>query len=447
MASITKHANGRRTIQFVASDGRKRPKIRLGKVPMRTAEAIKVKIEALVSATITGHAPDDETARWVAGLDATMAEKLCRVGLLPKREYVTLDEFVTGYIHSRTDVESETRRAWRQVRDRLVSYFGGSRSLKAISKEDAANWRQSVVNEDLADATVRKYTGYVKHFFSIAAERELLSSSPFEKLVSGSVGNDERQQLVSPEDTQRLIDICPNAEWRLIVVLSRYGGLRCPSEHLKLRWQDIDWERGLMTVTSPKTKKQGKPKRLVPIFDELRPYLEECFDLAEPGAEFVLSKYRSPSGAYIRKRLDVLVERAGLTKWPRITHNLRASRQTELERNNPTHVVCAIMGNTPAVAHRHYLQTSEDDILKAAGRAAPKTEPEAVQNPVQYGADSPRIGLHRGTGQPDRKSSELSTVPRDTTPCESERKSGQNRSAGVDGNRTHQTSFQRSRRV
>ena len=127
-----------------------------------------------------------------------------------------------------------------------------------------------------------------------------------------------------------------------------------------------------MTVTSPKTKKQGKPKRLVPIFDELRPFLEESFELAEPGAVFVISQYRSPSGAYIRKRLDALVEQAGLVRWPRITHNLRASRQTELERDNPTHVVCAIMGNTPAVAHRHYLQTSVDDLINAAGRSTKK---------------------------------------------------------------------------
>ena len=447
MASIIREPNGRKTIQFVASDGRRRPKIRLGKVPMRTAKAIKVKVESLVTATITGHAPDAETTRWVAGLDATMAEKLCRVGLLPKREYATLNDFVTRYIDSRTDVEPETRRAWRQVRDRLVSYFGVSQSLKAISKEDAATWRQSVVNEDLADATVRKYTGYAKHFFSVAVERELLSSNPFEKLVSGSIGNDERQQLVSPADTQRLINVCPNAELRLIVALSRYGGLRCPSEHLKLRWCDIDWDRGLMTVTSPKTKKRGKPKRLVPIFDELRPYLEDCFDQAEPGAEFVLGKYRSPSGAYIRKRLDILVERAGLTKWPRITHNLRASRQTELERNNPTHVVCAIMGNTPAVAHRHYLQINEDDLLKAAGRPTLAGEEKAVQNPVQHGAESGCMDSQTGFQQPAQKSLQPSTVPRDTTQCEGERKSGENRSAGVDGNRTHQTSFQRSHRV
>ena len=347
------------------------------------------------------------------------------------------------YVDSRTDVEPETRRAWRQVRDRLIASFGATRSLKGLSKEDAANWRQELVNEGLADATVRKYTGYVKHFFSVAVERDLLAASPFGKLVSGSVGNDERQCLVPREDALRLIDVCPNADWRLIVALSRVGGLRCPSEHLRLRWCDIDWERGLMTVTSPKTKKQGKPRRLVPIFDELRPYLAESFELAESGSEFVMSRYRSPSGAYIRKRLEVLIDRAGLTLWPRITHNLRASRETELERDNPTHVVCAIMGNTPAVAHRHYLQTNIDDLMKAAERSTEK----AAQNPAQCGADSGGMVSQTGIQQPGRQSMEPSTVPPDATQCEGPRKSGQNRSAGVDGNRTHQTPFQGSRRV
>jgi hypothetical protein len=60
-------------------------------------------------------------------------------------------------------------------------------------------------------------------------------------------------------------------------------------------------------------------------FDELRLFLEESFELTEPGSEFVMSHYRSPSGACIRKCLEILIERAGLTQRPRITHNLRAS--------------------------------------------------------------------------------------------------------------------------
>ena len=49
-------------------------------------------------------------------------------------------------------------------------------------------------------------------------------------------------------------------------------------------------------------------------------------DVLDMDAEFVLTKHRGKSGAYIRKRLNVFVERAGLCRWPRITHNLRASR-------------------------------------------------------------------------------------------------------------------------
>ena len=33
-----------------------------------------------------------------------------------------------------------------------------------------------------------------------------------------------------------------NPVWQVILGLSRYGGLRTPSETLSLRWDDIDWE-------------------------------------------------------------------------------------------------------------------------------------------------------------------------------------------------------------
>ena len=35
-----------------------------------------------------------------------------------------------------------------------------------------------------------------------------------------------------------------DAEWKAIIALARYGGLRTPSETMALRWIDIDWERG-----------------------------------------------------------------------------------------------------------------------------------------------------------------------------------------------------------
>ena len=53
MASINREPNGRRTVQFIGADGKRRS-VRLGKVPQRTAEAIKVRIEHLAIAAATG---------------------------------------------------------------------------------------------------------------------------------------------------------------------------------------------------------------------------------------------------------------------------------------------------------------------------------------------------------------------------------------------------------
>ena len=55
----------------------------------------------------------------------------------------------------------------------------------------------------------------------------------------------------------------------------------------------MDWERGRIIVHSPKTEPhEGGESRQIPIFPELRPYLEEAWEQAEPGTEFVITRYR-----------------------------------------------------------------------------------------------------------------------------------------------------------
>ena len=53
MASISKEPGGRRTIQFVGGDGKRRS-IRLGKVSQRLAESVQVRVEHLAAAQVTG---------------------------------------------------------------------------------------------------------------------------------------------------------------------------------------------------------------------------------------------------------------------------------------------------------------------------------------------------------------------------------------------------------
>lgn len=390
MASIIREENGPKTIQFVAPDGRGRPKIRLGKVSMRLAQALKVKVESLLASRINGHAPDEETSRWLASRDQRMLKRLAEVGLIDRREAMTLAPYLDSYIAGRTDVKPRTRAKYVSTQRNLVAFFGGDRNLKDITPGDADEWRIHMLGRKKtpAENTIRKHTAVAKVFFNAAVRKKLIEANPFEDLKSTVRPNPDRFYFVTAMEAQAVLDACPDREWRLIFALSRYGGLRCPSEHLELRWGDVNWERGRMLVRSPKTEHhRGGESRVVPLFPELRVHLEECFDAAEPGQEFVISRTRDQD-VNLRKRMTKIVKDAGLKPWPKLFQNLRSSRQTELEETWPSHVVCSCIGNSEAVAARHYLQVTDDHFAKA------------VQNPVQSVADSPSTHSKSGNTKP-----------------------------------------------
>ena len=71
--------------------------------------------------------------------------------------------------------------------------------------------------------------------------------------------------------------------------------------------------------------------------------------------------------ANLRSEMTRLLRRAGVSDWPRLFHSMRASRQTELQREFPLHVVCSWLGNSPRIAQQSYLLVTEDDFARAAG--------------------------------------------------------------------------------
>jgi integrase len=217
-----------------------------------------------------------------------------------------------------------------------------------------------------------------------------MDTNPFANVAAQSSIPAERRAYISDTDTEKLTAVC-NPTWRIIIALARYAGLRCPSEVLSLKWSDVNFETGRMTVPSCKTEHiPGKAYRVVPIFANLKSYLDEAFELAEGGAEYVVpGEHRKaalkPTGwmnCNLRTQLLKLIKRAGLQPWPRLFHNLRASCETDLMATHPIHVTTAWLGNTPTIALKHYLQVLDTDFEKAAKSGAESGAVE-VQNVVQ----------------------------------------------------------------
>lgn len=72
------------------------------------------------------------------------------------------------------------------------------------------------------------------------------------------------------------------------------------------------------------------------------------------------------SSGNLRTRFTKIIKRAGLKPWPKLFHNLRSTRQTELAAQHPLHLVCAWLGNKAAIAAEHYLQVTDDDFRRAS---------------------------------------------------------------------------------
>ncbi len=390
MASISKDANGRKRILFFNQD-RERKTIRLGRATMQQAEAVKLRIELLVAAKINGTAPDVDTSRWAASVGDELHAKLAEHGLVAARakfEQTTLGPFLEGYIASRSDVKRSTVIVYGHTKRCLVEYFGADRPLASITPAGADDWRRWLSRpadggQGLADNTVRRRCGIAKQFFRSALRRRLIAENPFADMKSvGVVAKRDRDYFVSREDSARVLDACPDAQWRLLFALSRYGGLRCPSEHLGLRWGDVDWQRARITVRSPKTAHHdGKASRVLPLFPELRPYLQAVLDELledfDPKAERlsdqpVITRYRC-ANTNLRTQLERIIARAGLKTWPKLFQNLRATRETELVEQFPSHVVCEWIGHSATVAAKHYLQVTDDHFAKAAQNPAHNT--------------------------------------------------------------------------
>ncbi len=370
MASMTRR-NSVTVLQFFDADGRRRT-MTLGRLTAKQADRLRSKIEPLITASLTGESVDDDIAVWVSKLPAALADKLAAVDLIPRRETALLGAFVDGYLDQRADVKPGTLIVMRQARIWLCRFLGGDRRIDRVTVADADSYRAHMIGSGLARATVAKRLRYARHFFEVAKRRGMVRSNPFEHMKRGTITtNPERRVFVPGEIVQKVIDSIPDPQWKLLIALGRWGGLRVPSEALALTWRDVDFAGKRFVVRASKTEHhQGGGVRIVPMFPELVEPFQAVFDTALEGDTYVITRYRS-AGQNLRTQFLRYIEAAGAKPWPKPWQNLRVSRATELADEFPSHVCAGWLGHSEVVADSFYRMTTDEHFAKAtAGSAA-----------------------------------------------------------------------------
>ena len=419
--------NGWYSIRFYHPKTGKRCTIATRTKDEKAATLLLQRIESVVGSVVGDYLPDPATMAWIGSTSNRRFRKaLIDLELVPEgakdRKPVRLSEFLKDYESRRVDAKPLTLKNWQKAFKNLAAFFGEKKPINEITPSDARDYErhlksnrrkskrtrksenesppESAEIKPLAPATIAKHIQHAKQFFADAFERGLIESNPFEGLKVAKGKNRSREFFVTREMTAKIIEACPDSQWRLIVALARFGGLRCPSEVLALTWDHVDWEKKRLRVPSQKTEHhEGGGERTIPLFPELSEPLKDCFDLAGVGIETpsssrIITRYGSPD-QNLRTTFTKIIRRAKLKLWPKLFQNLRASRATELVQDFPQHVAAAWLGHSIRVAAEHYWQIRESDFERATSARShfvPCDDPETgfpeftkAKNPAKSG--------------------------------------------------------------
>lgn len=408
MASVTRDGDKGFRIRFYDGNG-DRQQIRLSGITKATAEQIGRHVKALNAAkTLNEPIQDRQTLLWLNKVGKTIHEKLAAVGLVEQRASSKLGDFIAEFIadgktsDGRPAAEN-TLRKWKQAQKVLNEFFG-NRNLRDIAHEDAVKFRRWLDGHNRSENGKRTHVCVAKTFFNAAKRRKLVDENPFEVLKSSIGANRTRDFYLSKANAMKIIDACPDTQWKLMFALWRFAGLR-KMEIFHLRWEHVLWDSGRMLVTATKTAHhEGKGSRFVPTGDIL-PWLEAAFNEAPEGSQRVITRF-TESNVNLAKPFEKIITAAGFTVWPKLIQNLRASCETDwLDAGNPAHVVARWIGHSVKVQNDHYAQVDDHHFeqfnqrarLNAAESVAPPVAPKTSETTTRD--QRPRIAGHKKTSK------------------------------------------------
>jgi integrase len=287
-----------------------------------------------------------------------------------------LDEhFAEGRTSTGNAASSSTLSNWRVTIRFLKERMDGNRPVDSVSHEDAHSFRKWLDDRRIKKTTTggkkgqpmqenakRKHIENAKTFFNAAKRRGLIQINPFEYQASSTRANRDRDFYLSRDVTERIIAACPDAEWRLLVSLWRYAGLR-KMEVFRLTWNDVLWDQGKLRVHSSKTAHhEGKDIRYVPLRD-VRQYLDALYFDPETADGPIITRF-TPSNSNLDKPCKVILNNASVVPWPKLFQNMRASCETDWLSEAPAHVVAGWIGHSVKVQRQNYAQITEGHFEK-----------------------------------------------------------------------------------
>jgi integrase len=299
--------------------------------------------------------PEKRITLWIQNAAPAIRKKLATVKLIDAPK--TIQHAWNDYIKHKTDVKPITIQNYRHCQSVFLESFPPDTKLSDITTDQLLDWKMRLY-DDYAPATVVKICIEVKAMLQWAVKQKWIADSPMQDVKTTRVINRTKDRIITMDEYERLLDACPNQEWRIIIAMARIGGLRCPSELKQLRWSDIKDDRFI--VKSPKTERHaGQGTRIVPLFPELKRELDDR------NGEYVIQSMQG-TGWCISAPFQQIAKKAGLTI-VRPFDNMRMTRSNEIRIRFGETKESIWLGHSTKVMKDFYANLSDEEYAEAVG--------------------------------------------------------------------------------
>jgi integrase len=193
-------------------------------------------------------------------------------------------------------------------------YFKGV-AIRNIGKVQCERWLSERGVKKSAQTFAHELS-LIKNVFNYAIENGLILSNPAahikrRRIVQAEINVPSREQFQSLVATIRHSDGRPDSQRKAapgadLVELMAYSGMRV-GEAATLRWRDVDFARGVITVTGGEAGTKNMDIRSVPMTDALRALLHRIHNERNPQPHDLVSAIRDAKRAINRacKKLNL----------------------------------------------------------------------------------------------------------------------------------------------
>lgn len=261
----------------------------------------------------------------------------------------------------------------------------GNTQIDEITENDLCRVMYAIQRRGVAPITVACRMKRIKTVFKWARHRHYLDVMP----EWPDVPDARYQHFVPPsqDEIARMLEAAPPHIQRVIIVGSRLGVRIGRCELFKMRWDDVDWKRGVVRVKAAK-KNLSEPWREVPIKDSLMPLFRHWYeDDLWIRAEYIIH-YNGHQMVSIQRAWSEMLKRAGISRRIR-PYDLRHAFATEaIAAGADIGTVAKLLGHANAnmvLQHYQHVLTSQK---KATVESLPELPPMCQPPMCQKGEDT-----------------------------------------------------------